>query len=73
VKMQTKRNAILVEAVSDLLATLTVPRREKDADRVRQLRWIQCHQGSTAPTFKDGTRGTFPNTGARQVDERHPK
>jgi hypothetical protein len=32
------RHAILVEAVSDLLATLTVRRREKDAERVRQLR-----------------------------------
>lgn len=51
VKLQTKRNTILVEAVSDLLATLTVPRRKKDADRVRQLRRIQCHLGSTAPHF----------------------
>jgi hypothetical protein len=50
-KMQTKRNAILVEAVSDLLATLTVPRREKDADRVRQLRRIQCRHESAAPNF----------------------
>ena len=46
VKMQSGRNSILVEAVSDLLTTLTVPRREKDADRVRQLRRIQCHQES---------------------------
>ena len=51
VKMQTKRNAILVEAVSDLLATLTVPRHEKDADRVRELRRIQCHQESAAHHF----------------------
>jgi hypothetical protein len=49
--MQTKRNAILVEAVSDLLATLTVPRREEDADRVRELRRIQCHQESAARHF----------------------
>jgi hypothetical protein len=34
-------HSVLVEAVSDLLATLTVPRREKDADRVRELRRIQ--------------------------------
>jgi hypothetical protein len=27
---------VLVEAVSDLLATLTVPRRDKDAERVRE-------------------------------------
>ena len=48
VNVQTGRNSILVEAVSDLLATLTVPRREKDADRVRQLRRIQCRQESAA-------------------------
>ena len=51
VKMQTGRNSILVEAVSDLLATLTVPRREKDADRVRELRRIQCRQESAARHF----------------------
>lgn len=33
--------SVLVEAVSDLLATLTVPRREKDVHRVRELRQIQ--------------------------------
>jgi hypothetical protein len=51
VKMQTGRNSILVEAVSDLLATLTVPRREKDADRVSQLRRIQCRRESAARHF----------------------
>ena len=45
-KMERRRRLVLVEAVSDLLATLTVPRREKDADRVRQLRRIQCRQES---------------------------
>jgi hypothetical protein len=44
--MQTGRNSILVEAVSDLLTTPAVPRREKDAGRVRQLRRIQRHQES---------------------------
>ena len=34
-------HSVLVEAVSDLLTTLTVPRREKDADQVRELRRIQ--------------------------------
>lgn len=38
------KHPVLVEAVSDLLATLTVPRREKDADRVRELRCIQRRQ-----------------------------
>jgi hypothetical protein len=51
VKVQTGRNSILVEAVSDLLTTLIVPRREKDADRVRQLSRIQCRQESTARNF----------------------
>jgi hypothetical protein len=63
VNVQTGRNSILVEAVSDLLATLTAPRREKDADRVRQLRRIQCRQRAPHVTSKDGTRVTFPNTG----------
>jgi hypothetical protein len=35
------RQRVLVEGVSDLLAALTVPRREKDAERVRQLRSVQ--------------------------------
>lgn len=29
---------VWVEAIHDLLATLTVPRREKDRDRIQQLR-----------------------------------
>jgi hypothetical protein len=41
VNVQRDGKSILVEAVSDLLATLTLPRREKDVDRVRQLRRIQ--------------------------------
>jgi hypothetical protein len=32
---------VWVEAIHDLLVTLTVPRREKDRDRVQQLRAIQ--------------------------------
>ncbi len=39
-------HSVLVESVSDLLATLTVPRRKKDDDRVRQLRRIQCRQAN---------------------------
>jgi hypothetical protein len=33
--------SVWVESVGDLLATLTVPRRAKDRDRVEQLRAIQ--------------------------------
>jgi hypothetical protein len=52
VKMRTGASSVLVEAVSDLLATLTMPRREKDADRVRQLRRIQCRQESAGRLLK---------------------
>ena len=48
VKVKAGASSVLVEAVSDLLATLTVPRREKDDDRVHQLRRIQCRQESAA-------------------------
>lgn len=41
VTVQNGGHSVLVEAVSDVLATLTVPRREKDANRVRELRRIQ--------------------------------
>ena len=41
VSVRRGQRLVLVEAVSDLLATLTVPRRGKDADRVRELRRIQ--------------------------------
>jgi hypothetical protein len=40
-RMQAWGHAVWVEAVEDLLATITVPRRDKDRDRVRQLRAIQ--------------------------------
>ena len=46
VNVQRGGNSVRVEAVSDLLATLTLPRREKDGDRVRQLRRIQRRQPS---------------------------
>jgi hypothetical protein len=38
---------IFVEAIHDLLAAMTVPRREKDRDRVQQLRAIQRTQTSS--------------------------
>jgi hypothetical protein len=41
---------IWVAHVDDLLATLTVPRRSKDADRVRQLREIQYRRGRRTAT-----------------------
>lgn len=39
--LEVDGRAVFVEAVHDLLATITVPRREKDRDRVEQLRAIQ--------------------------------
>ena len=41
VEIEVDSRSVLVEAIQDLLATLTVPRREKDRDRVQQLREIQ--------------------------------
>jgi hypothetical protein len=41
VMLSVKGQKVWVEAIDDLLATLTVPRREKDRDRVQQLRAIQ--------------------------------
>jgi hypothetical protein len=46
VNVRRGQHSVLVEGVSDLLATLTMPRREKDADRVRELRRIQRRQAS---------------------------
>jgi predicted nucleotidyltransferase len=40
-KLQVDGRTVCVEAIHDLLATITVPRREKDRDRVEQLRAIQ--------------------------------
>jgi len=41
VEVRVDSGTVLVEAIHDLLATITVPRREKDRDRVQQLREIQ--------------------------------
>jgi hypothetical protein len=41
VEIKVDSESVLVEAIHDLLSTITVPRREKDRDRVRQLRAIQ--------------------------------
>jgi hypothetical protein len=40
-KLHVDGRTIFVEAIHDLLTTITVPRREKDRDRVEQLRAIQ--------------------------------
>jgi hypothetical protein len=45
VRVEEYGHAVWVEAVEDLLATITVPRRDKDRDRVRQLRAIQRTRG----------------------------
>ena len=41
---------VWVESISDLLATLTVPRRTKDRDRVEQLRALQRAGPNDSPT-----------------------
>jgi hypothetical protein len=40
---------VFVEAIHDLLTTITVPRREKDRDRVEQLRAIQRTRTASSP------------------------
>jgi predicted nucleotidyltransferase len=40
-EVKVDAGTVLVEAIHDLLARMTVPRREKDRDRVQQLREIQ--------------------------------
>jgi hypothetical protein len=44
VRLEAFGRDVWVESVPDLLATLTVPRRTKDVDRVRQLRALQRRQ-----------------------------
>jgi hypothetical protein len=41
VSLRMEGQTVWVEAIHDLLARLTVPRREKDRNRVQQLRAIQ--------------------------------
>jgi hypothetical protein len=48
IRMEAYGHAVWVEAVEDLLATITVPRRDKDRDRVQQLRAIQRRRGVAA-------------------------
>jgi hypothetical protein len=42
--------SVLVVSLADLLARLTVPRRMKDVDRVRQLRLLQSQRVTTKET-----------------------
>jgi hypothetical protein len=44
VQVEAFGGSVWVESIEDLLATLTVPRRDKDVDRVRQLRALQRGQ-----------------------------
>jgi hypothetical protein len=56
-RVRRGRHWVLVEAVSDLLATLTRPRREKDVDRVGELRRLQRRLAEQEPVPDDATRG----------------
>ena len=49
-KLPAYNQLIWVAHVDDLLATLTIPRRPKDANRVRQLREIQYRRGRRTAT-----------------------
>jgi hypothetical protein len=41
VSVETRERSVWVESIADQLATLTVPRREKDRERVAGLRAVQ--------------------------------
>jgi len=47
VRLDAFGHEVWVESIADLLATLTVPRREKDVDRVGQLRALQRGEHGT--------------------------
>ena len=49
-KLEVVGQTIWVEAIQDLLATIIVPRREKDRDRVNQLRAIQKARANSSNT-----------------------
>jgi hypothetical protein len=54
-KLEVADQTIWVEAIQDLLATITVPRREKDRDRVNQLRTIQKARANASNASEPGT------------------
>lgn len=54
-KLKVAGRTIWVEAIQDLLATITVPRREKDRDRVNQLRAIQKARANSSNASELGT------------------
>jgi hypothetical protein len=52
---------VWVESIEDLLATITIPRREKDADRVRRLRELQ-REAMVSSTIGRGWGGSPPSS-----------
>jgi hypothetical protein len=48
VAVEVDGQRVWVESIHDLLATITVPRRAKDRDRVQQLRALQRADAASA-------------------------
>jgi len=54
VELEAYGERVWVESIADLLATITIPRREKDAGRVRRLRELQ-RQAMVSSTIGRGS------------------
>jgi hypothetical protein len=61
VEVEAYGERVWVESVADLLATITVPRREKDAGRVRRLRELQ-RQAMVSSTIGRGSGASAPSS-----------
>lgn len=61
VELDVHGERVWVESIADLLATITVPRREKDADRVRHLRELQ-RQAMVSSTIGRARGGSSANS-----------
>ena len=61
VQLEAYGERVWVESIADLLATLTIPRREKDAGRVRRLRELQ-RQAMVSSTIGRGSGASSPSS-----------
>lgn len=61
VEVEAHGERVRVESIADLLATITVPRRQKDAERVRRLRELQ-RQAIVSRTTGRATGGSAPSS-----------
>ena len=62
--------ALLVESIADLLATLTIPRRPKDVERVATLRALQRRPPGGAATGGAGSEPVIASVGMEEEEGR---